>query len=226
MKKKLVICSGGLDSISMSILAMKDKDSVVTLLSFDYGQKATEEINRVKDFAKKNGLQHIVQDISSLKFIFGKNQLTDDSVGVQNNYNQSVVVPLRNSVFLQIAMVYAYTNGYDEVLLGSHLDDCVEVNGERLFPDCSPEFFKSFELAMDMGTFRKDKKVRIVTPSILGMHKTDLIRQACDIDSDSVFNSWSCYKNGDKQCGVCDSCKNRKQAFALAGIEDKTEYEQ
>lgn len=226
MKKKLVICSGGLDSISMSILAMKDKDSVVTLLSFDYGQKATEEINRVRDFAKKNGLQHIVQDISSLKFIFGKNQLTDDSVGVQNNYNQSVVVPLRNSVFLQIAMVYAYTNGYDEVLLGSHLDDCVEVNGERLFPDCSPEFFKSFELAMDMGTFRKDKKVRIVTPSILGMRKTDLIKLACDIDPESVFNSWSCYKNGDKQCGVCDSCKNRKQAFALAGIEDKTEYEQ
>ena len=226
MKKKLVICSGGLDSISMSILAMKDKDSVVTLLSFDYGQKATEEINRVRDFAKKNGLQHIVQDISSLKFIFGKNQLTDDSVGVQNNYNQSVVVPLRNSVFLQIAMVYAYTNGYDEVLLGSHLDDCIEANGERLFPDCSPEFFKSFELAMDMGTFRKDKKVCIVTPSILGMHKTDLIKLACDIDPESVFNSWSCYKNGDKQCGVCDSCKNRKQAFALAGIEDKTEYEQ
>jgi len=226
MKKKLVICSGGLDSISMSILAMKQEDCVVTLLSFDYGQKAKEEINRVKAFAKKYNLQHIIQDISSLKFIFGKNQLTDDNVNIQRDYNQSVVVPLRNAVFLQIAMVYAYTNGYDEVLLGSHLDDCEEVNGERLFPDCSPEFFKSFELAMDLGTFRKDKKVKIITPSILGMGKTDLIKRACAIDSESVFNSWSCYKDGGKQCGVCDSCKNRKNAFKNAGVVDNTIYEQ
>jgi len=226
MTKKLVICSGGLDSTAMALIAMSDKDSEVTLLSFNYGQKATAELKSAEGLAQKYGLKHIVQDISSLKFIFGKNQLTDSSTDVQTEYKQDVVVPLRNAVFLQIAMVYAYSHGYDEVLLGSHVDDCQEVNGERLFPDCSPEFFKSFELAMDMGTFRKDKKVRIVTASTLGLGKTDLIRRACAIDSQQVFNSWSCYKSGEKQCGECDSCRNRKKAFKQAGIKDNTIYEQ
>ena len=223
--KKLVIYSGGLDSTAMSIISKNEIDEIV-LMSFDYGQKAKTELERAKEFANKNGFKWVVQDVSSLKFIFGKTQLTDDSQEIKNDYKQNVVVPLRNALFLQIAMIYAYTNGFDEVLLGSHLDDCKEVDGERMFPDCSPEFFKSFELAMDMGTFRKDKKVRIVTPSILGLGKTELIRMACSKDAQSIYKSWSCYKSGEKQCGVCDSCKNRKNAFLAAGIEDKTEYEQ
>lgn len=226
MKKKLIICSGGLDSTAMTLLALNEQNCKVTLLSFNYGQKATDELLQVKRLAERYGVESIVMDISPLKYIFGVNQLTDQSTDVQKEYKSSVVVPLRNALFLQIGMVYAYAHSYDEIVLGSHLDDCEERNGERLFPDCSPEFFKSFELAMDMGTFRADKKVRIVTPSLLGMHKTDLIRAAHEIDDESLFGSWSCYKNGDKQCGVCDSCMNRKKAFELAEIEDRTEYEQ
>ena len=225
MKKKLVICSGGLDSTAMALISTNEPDSQVTLLSFDYGQKAGMELKRVADFASKFGIEHIVMDIASLKPIFGKTQLTSDEMAIEGNYEKSVVVPLRNSVFLQIAMVYAYTNGYDEVLLGSHLDDCEEVDGERLFPDCSPEFFKAFELAMDMGTFRKDKKVHIVTPSMLGMTKTDLIKAAVKISPETIYRSWSCYANGEKQCGCCDSCMNRKAAFVAADIKDLTEYE-
>lgn len=226
MKKKLVICSGGLDSTSMALISLNEPDSEVSLLSFNYGQKAMSELDRVAEFAKKFNIEHIIMDISPLKSIFGKTQLTSDDEVIENNYQQNVVVPLRNAVFLQIAFVYAYTNGFDEVILGSHLDDCEERNGERLFPDCSPEFFKSFELAMDLGTFRKDKKVRITTPSILGMSKVDLIRQGVEISPETIFNSWSCYRSGDKQCGHCDSCKNRKNAFLSAGIEDLTKYEE
>lgn len=224
MKKKLVIFSGGLDSTAMAILAGNEPDGKVTLLSFDYGQKARTELSRATSFAETHGMDYIVKDISSLKFIFGKTQLTDDSTQVQGEYKKDVVVPLRNALFLQIAMIYAYTNGYDEVILGSHLDDCTEVNGERLFPDCSPEFFKAFELAMDFGTFRSDKKVKIVTASTLGLNKSELIRRACAIDEQAIYNSWSCYVGNDVQCGECDSCMNRKKAFTEAGIEDKTVY--
>lgn len=225
MKKKLVIFSGGLDSTSVALMA-NTPDSVVTLLSFDYGQKAGIELLRAKEFADTHGMDFIIQDISSLKFIFGQTQLTDKSSEIQQEYKQNVVVPLRNSLFLQIAMIYAYTNDYDEVWLGSHLDDCALFKGERMFPDCSPEFFKAFQLAMDMGTFLRDKKVKILTPSLLGMGKIELIKTSTQIDADAVYKSWSCYTTGEKQCGVCDSCRNRKRAFAEAGVEDKTEYEQ
>ena len=37
--------------------------------------------------------------------------------------------------------------------------------------------------------------------------------------------TWSCYKGGEKHCGKCGTCVERREAFAEAAIEDKTEYE-
>lgn len=221
-KKVLVICSGGLDSVSM---ALQNHQNDVTLLTFNYGQKAQSEIAVVQHVAMKYGMKQKTIDLSHLKAIFGQTQLTSD-IKIEDGYQKSVVVPLRNALFLQVAMIYAYTHNIEEVLLGSHLDDCIEVDGERAFPDCSPEFFKAFQLAMDLGTFRKSKKVRINSASTLGMSKTDLIRKAYAIDSEVLFKTWSCYCSGDKQCGHCDSCNNRKRAFKVAEIKDETEYEE
>ncbi len=221
--KVLIICSGGLDSVSMALRYIKEE---TTLMTFQYGQKAKRESDVVRKLAAKYNLGFELMDISSLSPIFGKeNQLTNE-VKVEETYKKSIVVPLRNSVFLQIAMVYAYTNGFDKVVLGSHLDDCVPVDGEYAFPDCSPEFFKAFELAMWLGTFRGEKKVSIESASLIGLHKRDLIKYANEIDPEILSETWSCYENGDKQCGVCDSCRNRKAAFAEAGIPDPTEYEE
>lgn len=220
--KTLVVCSGGLDSVAMSLI-MKDDD--LTLMSFSYGQKATNELGVVKWLANRLNAKHIESDISSLKWIFGdKNQLTNDNVEVEGDYKPSVVVPLRNGVFLQLALTYAYSNGFDNVVLGSHLDDCTKIDGDYAFPDCSPPFFKAMQMAACLGTKNSDKKVSVVSASILGLHKIDLIKKAYDIDKEALFKTWSCYINGDKQCGVCDSCRNRQKAFADAGIIDETPY--
>jgi len=56
------------------------------------------------------------------------------------------------------------------------------------------------------------------------LHKSDLIKFASEKDPDILAQTWSCYKNGEHQCGVCDSCRNRKQAFIEAGVKDETEY--
>jgi len=221
--KVIAICSGGVDSISM---ASRYKGEDLTLMSFDYGQKGVKEVGVVQEFAKLMGADFKLIDISFMKRLFGaNNQLTGDTVAVEGGYTPSVVVPLRNAVFTQIAMVYAYSNEADIVTLGSHADDQAEVNGERLYPDCSYEFFKAFELAMDFGTFKKQKKVKIQTPSTLGIHKSELIKIGHDNLGEDIFKTWSCYKSGEKQCGQCESCNNRKAAFAKAGIEDKTVYE-
>ena len=223
MSKVLSICSGGLDSISMSLI---HKDEDLTLLTFNYGQKAIKEMEVVEYFAKKYNKEIIQADISGLSWIFGtKNQLTNSDVEVESNYKGSVVVPLRNGVFLEMALAYAYSNGFNKILLGSHLDDCVLVDEDYAFPDCSKGFFEAMELAAAKGTKKTEKKVLVMSASRLGMHKTDLIKKAYEIDKDVLFRTWSCYKNGEAQCGDCDSCQNRKRAFAAAGITDETVYE-
>lgn len=220
--KVLSICSGGLDSISMTLL---HKDDDVTLLTFDYGQKATKEINVVRYLAAKYNMKIIAPDISSLSWIFGKeNQLTNSDVTVEGEYKPSIVVPLRNGVFLQLALTYAYSYGFDKIILGSHMDDCQLVNGDYAFPDCTPAFFSAMEMAAVKGTLRTQKKVLVQAASTLHMHKKQLIQKAYEIDKDVLFKTWSCYTNGEKQCGKCDSCMNRKRAFKEAGIIDETEY--
>lgn len=236
--KSLIVCSGGLDSVCMALIKIHEKNDV-TLLTFNYGQKATNEIVACSYMSKKYNLNHIIADISSLSWIFGKeNQLTNSNVDVKDDYDKSIVVPLRNGVFLQMALTYAYSNGFDEVVLGSHLDDCElkqistnsnginEVCMDYAFPDCTPGFFKAMEYAACVGTNITDKKVKVISASRMGLHKYDLIKEGYQLDSDVLFRTWSCYINGDKQCGVCDSCRNRKKSFVECGIEDKTVYQQ
>jgi len=223
--KTLIICSGGLDSVSMALV---HKDDDLTLLTFNYGQKATSENDVVEWLANRLNAKFMKWDISSLSQIFGdKNQLTNSDVNVEEGYTNSIVVPLRNGVFLQLALTYAYSHGFDKVVLGSHLDDCViqEETNDYGFPDCTPGFFKAMDAAARLGTLKTDKKVEVESASIRGWHKLDLIKMAYDIDKEALFKTWSCYKNGAKQCGVCDSCRNRKNAFKECGIVDETDYE-
>lgn len=224
MKKCLIICSGGLDSSSMTLIK-KEQGYQVDLISFNYGQKAIKEVESAKKLAEKIGGTYKSIDISSLVYIFGKNQLTDDSVEIKDTFTGSVVVPLRNAVFLQLSYIYAMTNGYEVVCLGSHLDDItLDENGEYMFPDCSPEFFKAFNLAMFKGTRNEDTQTVITSASLEGYYKNDLIQNAFRLDKEVLFNSWSCYKNDDIHCGKCDSCVNRKNAFKLANVVDETKY--
>ena len=227
MKKKiLIISSGGLDSTSIALIKANEGHQV-DFISFNYGQKAIKEIEVSKMVAEKLGGKYTEIDISILSFIFGeKNQLTNNDIAVEESYKGSIVVPLRNSVFTNIAYIYAVTNKYDELFLGSHLDDMKkDAAGEYMFPDSSPEFFTALNNAYDLGKRTEDYPTKINSASLENLYKKDLIAAAHSISAEILFQSWSCYLNGEKQCGNCDSCKNRKEAFKDANINDKTNYE-
>lgn len=224
--KSLIICSGGLDSVSMA-LQENERGYEIGLITFNYGQKATNEIKVVEELASILNAEHKVMDISPLSLIFGHTQLTDENVKVEKGYKGSVVVPLRNSLFIQIAYIYAMTNGYDRLVLGSHMDDIKkDENGDLMFPDCAPDFFKQLNSALIKGCRADDKRVEIVSASTLGHGKSYLIRKAKELNEEILYKTWSCYKNDGEQCGVCDSCKNRRASFKNAGVEDLTIYQQ
>ena len=68
-------------------------------------KKANNEINSAKTFAKKLGLkQHKIIDIGFMKNLYGNsNVLTSSKKKIPSKFDYSIVVPIRNAVFLSIA---------------------------------------------------------------------------------------------------------------------------
>jgi len=140
-----------------------------------------------------------------------------------------MVVPLRNTVFLTLASVWATSLNIPLVIYGAH-------SGDTRYPDCRPSFTRSLEKVlylseMDGIKLGIRKKLHIWSPAMDNLSKSELLLIGYEILGDKIFQSWSCYlgstdkkTNLSNHCGICESCMNRKQAILKAGLEDKTNY--
>ena len=227
-EKAVAVVSGGPDSMSYAAVWARRGYDIYPII-FDYGQKGKKEVEVAKDLCQKLGFENpLIVDISSVKRLWEGTQLTDESREVEEQYAPSVVVPLRNGVFLIYAAIYALKVGAKFVIYGSHEDDISarRDDGEPLYPDCHPAFSLALENALNLGHFPVyQRKFEIWSPAREHMKKAELLREGYEAMGDLIYQTWSCYKSGEKQCGICESCRNRKRAFAEAGIPDKTEYE-
>ncbi len=222
MKKAIIVFSGGIDSVC-AVSFLKSKYELYGI-TFSYGQKADMEIAAAKYFAKKLGLkQHKVIDISFMKDLYGNsNALTSTNRKIPSKFEYSIVVPIRNAVFLSIASAWAFTLNASLVVYGAH-------TGDRNYPDCRPTFAKKLESAFNQGEIdgintKLRKNIQIWSPYREGLSKKDLLKAGMKILGNSIFKTWSCYSNKKYHCGICESCNNRKIAFEKAKIIDKTKY--
>ncbi|HEU5120405.1 MAG TPA: 7-cyano-7-deazaguanine synthase, partial [Candidatus Nitrosocosmicus sp.] len=117
-------------------------------------------------------------------------------------------------------------------------------SGDTRYPDCRPSFTRSLEKVLNLSeidgiTAGMRNKLHIWSPAIDKISKSELLLMGYETLGKRIFESWSCYlgtssdnnKNNavnirevDIQCGICESCMNRKRAFSKAGLEDKTHY--
>ena len=222
MKKAVVVFSGGIDSISTCAYLKQEYE--LYGISFLYGQKANQEIKKAKSFAKILGLkEHKIVDINFMKKLYGNtNALTSPKKKIPGKFNYSIVVPIRNGIFLSIATAWAFSINASLIAYGAH-------TGDKNYPDCRPAFSKKIESAFNQGEtdgIRAGirKRIEIWTPYKAGLSKSKLLRKGYDVLGNAIFNAWSCYQDGKIQCGKCESCNNRKAAFVEADIEDKTSY--
>ncbi|WP_299292803.1 7-cyano-7-deazaguanine synthase [Nitrosopumilus sp.] len=222
MKKAVVVFSGGVDSIC-AVSFLKSKYELYGI-TFSYGQKANNEVAAAKTFAKKLGLkQHKIIDIGFMKNLYGdSNVLTSSKKKIPSTFDYSIVVPIRNAVFLSIASAWAYTLNASLVVYGAH-------TGDTHYPDCRPAFARKLESAFNQGEIDGiksglRKNIEIWSPYRQGLSKSDLLKAGMKNLGDAIFKTWSCYANKKYHCGSCESCQNRKKAFAKAIINDKTKY--
>jgi 7-cyano-7-deazaguanine synthase len=212
-EKCIVVLSGGLDSSTVAYWA-KNEGYDVYAMTFKYGQIATKEVESAERIAEELRAPIKVVDLSSLKEIFtGVTSLCDASIPMTSSFSEPIIVPFRNGILLSASVAYAEALGATRILYGAQGSD------EPFYPDCRREFFKSFETAARLGTGRD----MIIEAPFSSIPKSEIVKLGMELGVPYAL-TWSCYLNGPKHCGACESCVNRRKAFRDANVEDLTEY--
>jgi 7-cyano-7-deazaguanine synthase len=220
----LLICSGGLDSITLAT-KLHNENKLSLLLTFDYNQKHKKEIIFAKAFATKHNIKHLVLDISNIGSHLSNSALTDTSgkikvpTGKYTKENmQDTVVPNRNAIMLSIAYGICENYKLKAVALAVHGGD------HFIYPDCRPEFIDAFQIMQNLalGITDPSKQINIYAPFIK-ISKADIVKIGVKNKVD-FGNTWSCYNGEELHCGECATCLERKEAFALNDITDPTIY--
>ncbi|RLE63637.1 MAG: 7-cyano-7-deazaguanine synthase [Thermoprotei archaeon] len=226
--KRAVSCISGLDSTGYAA-QWKAKGYAIYPILFDYGQKGRKEIDVSIELSRELDFEEpLVVDIGFMKNIWSGVQLTDDSISVEALYTPTVVVPIRNVIFLSIASAYALMIGAKIVTYGAHMSDIQPRTdtGDPLYPDCHPNTAMAFEEVLRYAHFPFGvKKIEIWSPAREGLTKAENLRRSFNVMGDLIYKTWSCYLSKERHCGKCESCINRHRAFIEAGIPDLTEYE-
>ena len=224
MKKAISVLSGGLDcTVSTSVFA---KDWKIHAITFDYGQKAFKrELKAAEEICEKMGWTHEVIELPWLSKISTSSLNTAeeipevsfndlDDIEKSSETASSVWVPARNMVFTSIAISYAESIGAEKIIVGWDAEEAAT------FPDNSKEFLNAFNELIGVGS---PENIKIEAPAI-DLSKEEIVKLGVEVGAPMEL-SYSCYKGGDKHCGVCESCMRRKRAFKQLGIDDLTEYE-
>ncbi|MCE2714198.1 MAG: 7-cyano-7-deazaguanine synthase QueC [Acidibacter sp.] len=221
VKRAVVLLSGGLDSATVLAMA-REAGHECYALSVHYGGRHSIELEAAAKIAKVFGAQdHRIMGVDLAGI--GGSALTDSAIGVPNEPTAGIpvtYVPARNTLMLSLAL------GWAEVLEAQHLYIGVNALDYSGYPDCRPEFVAAFQHLADVGTKAgvEGRGIRLLAP-LLHWSKARIIQEGVRLGVDYSLTV-SCYQ-ADPQgraCGVCDSCRLRREGFHAAGVPDSTRY--
>ena len=216
--KTIVICSGGLDSVSLAHKVAAENE-LIGLVSFDYGQRHRKEVEFAEAAASRLSVPFDLIDIRQVGQFLSGSALTDDVSVPDGHYAEETmkvtVVPNRNAIMLTIAFGVAAAKQADAVAAAVHGGD------HFIYPDCRPAFVDAFQ-AMQDKALDGYADVKLYTPFV-HIPKSAIVTEGARHNTPFV-ETWSCYKGGAVHCGRCGTCVERREAFALAGIDDPTDY--
>jgi 7-cyano-7-deazaguanine synthase len=214
--QSVILLSGGLDSAA-NLAFCRAKDDPVLALTADYGQRAAaREISAAKALADHFDVPHRVVDLRWLGDL-GGSALTEkartipdletarlDERAEAEKTAAAVWVPNRNGVLINVAAAFAERIGATQVVVGFNAEEALT------FPDNSTEFLNRSTSALEYST-RDRVKVRCYTDRLT---KTQIVAELRMLERAFPFEKlWSCYLDGVRPCGACESCRRSARAI-------------
>ena len=220
--RAVILLSGGLDSATALAIARQSGHECYCL-SLEYGQRHHTELEAAKRVASNLGAKEhrsLTLDLAA----FGGSALTDSRIAVPVEGVQSGIpvtyVPARNTIMLSLALAWAEVLGSRDIYVGVN---AVDYSG---YPDCRPEYIAAFQSMANLATKAgvEGEHLTIHAP-LIDLTKAEIIRRGHALGVDYGLTI-SCYQADEagRACGVCDSCRLRREGFAAAGVPDPTLY--
>lgn len=217
--KVVAVLSGGMDSSTALAWAKDQGMEVIGAVSFWYGSKHNDrEWEGAQMIAGHYGVPIKRVRLDFIAETFKSDLLKTGGKIPEGHYAdpsmKRTVVPFRNGIMLSIAAGYAESMGAEAIILGNHFGD------HAIYPDCRADFIEPMKKAIAAGTYAE---IKLISPFV-SSSKTDIAKIGADLGVPFEV-TYSCYKGGEKHCGKCGTCFERKEAFREGGITDPTEYE-
>lgn len=215
-KDSVIVLSGGMDSVT---LLYQEQSRIALAVTFDYGSNHNaREIECAAWHCGRLGIEHIIIPLEFMGRYFKSSLLSGAEAIPEGHYEdenmKSTVVPFRNGIMLSVACGLAESRGFKHVMIANHGGD------HAIYPDCRSGFIGAMSRAMKEGTYTETD---ILAP-FTHITKGEIARIGGESGID-YSHTYSCYKGGERHCGVCGTCVERREAFAEAGLEDPTVYE-
>jgi 7-cyano-7-deazaguanine synthase len=224
-RRAVVLFSGGLDSTTCVAMA-KAKGFEPVCLSVAYGQRHAVELEQARKVASAMGVKDFRIVSIDLRQVGGSALTADIEVPKDRPADEMshgipvTYVPARNALFLSLALGLAEVVEATDIYIGVN---AVDYSG---YPDCRPEFIRSFEAMANLATKAGVEGARFTVHAPLsGLTKADIIREGVKLGVDYGLTH-SCYDpdSQGRACGRCDSCVLRRKGFEEAGVPDPTRY--
>ena len=221
-RRAVILLSGGLDSATTLAIA-RSEGFECYCLSMNYGQRHSAELDAARRVTKALGArEHRVMELGLAQF--GGSALTDTAIDVPTEGVQEGIpvtyVPARNTIMLSLALAWAEVLGSKDIFVGVN---AIDYSG---YPDCRPEFIAAFENLANLATKAGVEGARMtIHAPLISLTKAEIVSQGTALGVDYALTV-SCYQADDegRACGVCDSCRLRREGFAAAGLADPTRY--
>jgi len=231
MKNAIILCSGGLDSVTTAHLAKKKLGyKNIIILFFDYGQRSLKierklsktcarDIGAVFEEVKLDWLEKISGSLINKKQGLSKREyVLNPSLKNTQKESKKFYVPCRNTLFISYALalaesLYIKNKKIYDIVLG------FKCEGKDSYPDTTPEFLKEMNRLSKISC---SKSFSIIAP-LIKMDKEDIVMLGKSLGV-NFKKTFSCYTNNKIHCGKCLACRLRKAGFYWANIKDPTRY--